>query len=219
MKIDYIDNHDVDLGKEDKDFDIEMTLGRLCSGLFWLYGEVGKVENIVRGTARRENVINCIAGGLLETVPTAWLTCAHQWYATSLDNYVNLVGWRVFKRKNDVKKYVEKVIPVVSKYRNKVAAHFSITDPWNDNPADVRSSIITNIVFAEDQLLAGALSEIISDDQGNEIKVSHHTSWNLVNTHRKLIPRYWPNGPLPEYQSLKISARTTRKFVITYPKT
>lgn len=218
MKVDFIENFNVNLDKEDNDFDIEMTLGRLCNGLFWLYNEVGKVEQTVRNLAHRENVIQCISGGVLSRIPTGWLSCAHQWYAITLVNYVNLVAWLVFKNKKENKKYVDKVIPVVSTYRNKVAAHFSITDPWNDNPADIRSSIITNIIFAEDQLLAGALSEIILDDQGNETKISHHTSWNLVNTHKKLIPRYWPNGPLPEYQSLKISAKTTRRFLITYPK-
>jgi hypothetical protein len=219
MKVDFLENFDVDLSKDDNDFDIEMTLGRLCSGLFWLYSEVEKVEQSVRIEAHRENIINCMVGGLLEHLPIAWLSCAHQWYATTLDNYVNLVGWLVYKNKKDVNQYVEKVIPVISTYRNKVAAHFSITNPWKDNPADVRSSVITNIVYAKDQLLAGALSEIILDDQGNEITISHHTSWNLVNTHRKLIPRYWPNGPLPEFQSIKVSANSTRSFVITYPKT
>ena len=75
---------------------------------------------------------------------------------------------------------------------------------------------LSNIVYAHGYLRAGAMSEIVTDEKGYEVKVSHKTSWSLTKTHNKLLPRYWPNGPLETSQSIKLSAGKTRKFKIDW---
>ena len=214
--LDHIDKLEIPESSEDYIFDAQMTLARLSQGLFWIYNEVGAEEKLVRLEAAKDNTLICIVNGVLENVPI-WITNAFQWYAVSIHNYSRLVGWITTKDSEFAKKYSKKLLPRVSVYRNKVAAHFAITDPWkNDNDADLKSSIMTNIAYAHGYLLAGALSEILTDEEGNEIKSKNETSWSLTKTHEKLIPRFWPNGPLETHQSIKLSAGATRKFKLDW---
>jgi hypothetical protein len=60
------------------------------------------------------------------------------------------------------------------------------------------------------------MSEVITDSMGNEVKLSTKTSWSLTKVHNELIPRYWPDGPMKAYSSIKLSAGATRKFIIDW---
>ena len=42
-------------------------------------------------------------------------------------------------------------------YRNKVAAHFALTDPRRDNEADLAASVMTQVVYARGRLCQAAL--------------------------------------------------------------
>ena len=116
-----------------------------------------------------------------------------------------------------INEYINRIIPRLKNYRHKVAAHFALTAPKKeDNVADLLSSVMTNVIYAHGYLRAGAISEIIYDENGKEIKQKTRTSWSLTKTHENLIPRYWPNGPEKSFPSIKISAKTTRKFFIDW---
>lgn len=213
MILDFIEKLDLS-ENEDYLFDAKMTLARISQGLFWLYKNVKMMEDQVRINASIDNSIVAVVEGPLKGIPTDWLSCAFQWYAVSIYNYVRLVGWL---SKSDINEYINRVIPNIKNYRHKVAAHFALTAPKeNDNQADLKSSIITNIVYAKGYLRAGALSEILFNEKGDEIEQKNKTSWSLTKSHTKLIPRYWPEGPISAYTSIKISPKTSRKFIVDW---
>jgi len=212
MIIDYIDKLEFTADNEDYLFDAQMTLARLSQGLFWLYNSVVQAEGFVREKAAKDNSSIVFEDWVINNVHSDWLSCAFQWYTVSAYNYVRLVGWLATKDPGFTSLYVQRVIPKVTNYRHKVAAHFAITDPRNDNEADLISSINTNIIYAYGYLRAGAMSEIITDEKGNDLEVSKTISWSLTKTHDALIPRFWPNGPLKAFQSFQISPGSKRKF-------
>jgi hypothetical protein len=216
MILDHTENLTLISDDEDYLFDAQMTLARLSQGLFWLYNSVAQAEYIARQAAAKDNVLIGIVNGVIKDVPTDWLSCAFQWYAVSVYNYVRLVGWLSTKDTVFTNEYVKRVIPKVTEYRHKVAAHFAITAPRKDNQADLIASIMTNIIYAHGYLRAGAMSEILTDENGKEIMASNKTSWSLTKTHNALRSRYWPNGPLEAFQSFRISAGATRKIKIDW---
>jgi hypothetical protein len=213
--LDHIDHLEFNSKDADYLFDAQMTLGRLSQGLFWLYDSVAKIDRGVHIKALKENVKICISNGVLQDIPS-WLPCAFQWYAVSAYNYARLVGWLATRDKKYIKDYVKRVMPRIAEYRHKIAAHFAITQPRGDSDADQIASIMTNIVYANQHLLAGALSEILTDEKGNEDIAKNKTSWSLTKSHLELIPRYWPDGPLDAHQSIQISPGATRKIRVDY---
>jgi hypothetical protein len=217
MKLDHIENLEIDLDDEDDYlFDAINTLANISQGLFWLNYNVVAVENNVRQQAKEDDVLIGVVDGILKDLPMEWLSCAFQWYAVSLYNYVRLTGWLASKDSQFALAYVNRVIPRVKSYRHKIAAHFAITYPKGDNEADLISSIMTNIVYTHGYLRAGAMSEIVTDANGNEVKQSTKTSWSMSKVHNRLLPRFWPNGPIKAHTSIKLSAGATRNIRIDW---
>ncbi len=216
MILDHVEKLRLIADDEDYLFDAQMTLSRISQGLFWLYDSVAAAERQARIEARKDNTLIGVVDGVLKGLPTDWLSCAFQWYAVSLYNYIRLTGWLVSKDTKFINGYVKRVIPRVTSYRHKVAAHFAITSPRCDNEADMISSVMTNIVYAHGYLRAGAMSEVITDAMGNEVEVSTKTSWSLTKVHNQLTPRFWPDGPMKAYLSIKLSEGATRKFKIDW---
>jgi hypothetical protein len=217
MILDYIDHLEFDAESENYLFDAQETLGRLSQGLYWLFEEVNIIEQEVRKKANEKDVLIDLVHGILDETPIAWLSCAFQWYSVSVYNYCRLVGYLASSEKNFAAQYPQRVIPNVITYRHKIAAHLAITKPYSDdNLSDIRASVNTKIIFARGRLRAGAISEIFTGEDGKAIKPNHRTSWSLVNTHNRLIPRYWPNGPLEVSEAIRIPAKSSRKFTIDW---
>jgi hypothetical protein len=206
--LDYLDH--IELSEEDveRHFDARMALARLGEGLFWLYRTVGDFERQTQREADREDVKLAVAGGILDPLPMGLLSCAFQWYAVSACNYAQLVGWLSTRDPESAKEYVKKVMPRLSLYRNKVAAHFAITDPRRDNEADLAASVMTHIVFAQGRLCAAALTPVLKAREDN-VPVSRDLSWSLTLAHESLVQRYWRGGPPKAFQSLKAPPGTT----------
>ena len=193
----------------DRHFDARMALARLGEGLFSLYRQVGAVEARTRAEASRENVTLAVIGGILDDKPIGVLSCAFQWYAISACNYAQLIGWLATHNADSAKEYMKRVMPRLANYRNKVAAHFALTDPRRDNEADLAASVMTHIVYTHRRLCAAAIAPIVKSD-GQEITVSRDLSWSLTLAHERLVPRYWPDGPPKSFQALKVPpGRTT----------
>lgn len=218
MILDYIDKLEFNPENEDYLFDAEETLARISQGLFWLYRDVLRFEKKVLSRIKDKDETLGLAGKILPNTSSEWLSSAFQWYSVSVNNYCRLVAWLATQDIKFVDKYPRRLIPEVVEYRNKVAAHFAITSPGNENEADLRSSIMTKIVFSKRTLLGGAVSEIILDSMNHELHAKRKNSWSLVKTHEKLIPRFWPYGPLEVSEALQVSAHRTRKFKIDYPE-
>lgn len=185
-----------------------MALARLGEGLFWLHRTVRELERRARIDATSEDVKLAVAGGILDRQPLGLLSCTFQWYAVSACNYAQLVGWLATGDSESAKQYVKRVMPRIVQYRNKVAAHFALTDPRRDNEADLAASVMTQVVYAHGRLCAAALTPVVT--AGNqEITASRDLSWSLTLAHERLLPRYWPGKPPKAFQALKIPPKST----------
>ncbi len=209
MILDFIDKLELPDTEVENHYDARMALARLGEGLFWIHQEVTKIEIELRKEAAKDNTQVAIAGGMLENQPFGLLSCAFQWYAVSACNYAQLIGWLATRDTNSAKKYVKKVMPRLLNYRNKVAAHFAITDPLRDNEADLAASVMTHIIYVRGRLCAAAITPVLKNN-GQEITVSKDFSWSLSLAHERLVPRYWANGKPKSYQSLKVPPGETK---------
>jgi len=201
--LDHIEGLKLTDDEVDQHFNARMALARLGEGLFSLYRQIGALEVRTRAEATRKNVTLVITGGILEDKPIGLLSCAFQWYAVSACNYAQLIGWLATRNADSAREYMKRVRPRLANYRNKVAAHFALTDPRRDNEADLAASVMTHIVYTHGRLCAAALTPIVKSD-GQEITVSRNLSWSLTLAHERLVPRYWPDGPPKSFQDLKV---------------
>lgn len=215
MVLDHLDNLELTDDEVGKHYDAVMALARLGEGLSWIYQQVSATENQVRREAAKDNVQIDIVGGVLESIPTGLLSCAFQWYAVSACNYAQLVGWLATLDSSSAKEYVTNVMPRLKKYRNKVAAHFALTDPLRDNEADLAASVMTHIIYVRSRLCAAALTPILAGGT-QEIHVSEDLTWSLTLAHERLVPRYWPSGPPKSSQSLRVPPQTTINVKVSW---
>jgi len=207
--LDYIEKLEIPDDEIDNHFDARMALARLGEGLFWIHRDVAKIELDLRRESAKDNTELAIVGGILDNKPFGLLSCAFQWYAVSACNYAQLVGWLATHDTGSAKTYVKKVMPRLLSYRNKVAAHFAITDPHRDNEADLVASVMTHIIYVRGRLCAAALTPVIKSN-GQEITVSKDNSWSLTLAHERLAPRFWANGEPKSYQSLRVPPGDTK---------
>jgi hypothetical protein len=206
--IDHIERIVLPESEEAQHFEARMALARLGEGLSWLYRTVGQLERQAQTAAALEDVQIAIAGGLLDHQPLGFLSCAFQWYAVSACNYAQLVGWLSSGKPEVAKQYMNRVLPRLSQYRNKVAAHMALTDPRRDNEADLAASVMTQVMYAHGRLCAAALFPVVKDGD-REIQASRDFSWSLTLAHERLIPRWWPDGPPKAFQSMRVPPGTT----------
>lgn len=191
------------------------ALARLADGLFWINEDVKRVEKYTTGKAKKSNVEIATAGGILENTPLGRLSCQFQWYAVSAYNYAQLVGWLVYGDTAQAKTYVNRVMPNIAKYRNKVAAHFAITDPRkDDNVATLSASVMTYIVYAKGHFYAGSVSPKTVETQ--EIEKSNIPAWSLTLAHQELNERFWPAGRTKTFPSIMIPAGETLTIEVNY---
>lgn len=129
------------------------------------------------------------------------------WFSSSLVSYLRLValvklcnkkGWNsndVAQNREEVKKackdYVESVIPEILAWRNKIAAHLAITDPWHDdNIATLEFSAMNAVVYMRPYYKIGI-------KWGTQDQQSDVPEWALTESFEKLTPRFWPNRQVP----------------------
>ena len=139
------------------------------------------------------------------------LPCLFHWFGISMINYASLVGFldgittKVFSRENledkkyhaMVKKHCGDYVDSISELepvkilRNKVAAHFAITDPHkNDNPAFLDFSVMPSVGYDTDRFRAGIFVFSRTDSAG----VTHEAKlppWSLTEVFESIAPRYW----------------------------
>jgi len=146
------------------------------------------------------------------------IACYFHWFAISLVNYIRLIGFVDVMQKNrwaierlqekSIKSYVKlhcknyiNSVPEVEDilaWRNKVAAHFAATDPWEkDNIGTLQDSIQHPITYCRPYYYAHrhtfGLGGIQSDIPG----------WSLTQTFESLGPRYWTNYKLQQFDEVE----------------
>jgi len=158
------------------------------------------------------------------------------WFSISIINYVRLVGFidivnqKQFAREDIVKKenhrlikkhcknYIEKVIPEIYLYRNKLSAHHSLTDPLvNDNIATLESSVINTIVYNRPYLETAGLkwnSKLSSDKKQVTTEIK---PWKLTKVYDELTTRYWNDIKIPKLEESKIKLSEDVSFSIFCP--
>lgn len=136
--------------------------------------------------------------------------CMFHWFGLSLCNYARLVGFirglhqgdftradltdkkAVEKVKRSIEGYVSAIAELanVKVWRNKVFAHFAITDPYkDDNISTLDMSVIFPVTF-EGRYYVGSMVMIRTNSSG-----SHKSSlpkWSMTEVFESLIPRFWP---------------------------
>lgn len=156
---------------------------------------------------------SCFGGTSDEEVADLNLVaCIFHWFGVSVCNYARLVGFirgletNQFARNDlktptafkgiskSVKAYVESLpeLAQVLVWRNKVAGHFAITDPWqDDNIATLNMSVMFPVSLENGIYVVGGYTLT----QGNA--TASHTSalpmWSVTQVFESLIPRFWPN--------------------------
>ena len=176
------------------------TLTYLSKGLFFLYKEQksidtetwNRIEKLYPGV--KEGVM--MYGNLppeFNDIPLHLINCFFHWYAVSLCNFVQLLGW-VAKQANlttkEPREYAKTVIPDVVIWRNKIGAHFARADEdKRDNLATRQFSVMPPVGFLGKSFKASPVTLSYGEDTSAEIE-----PWGITETHMRLIPRYWPKS-------------------------
>lgn len=201
--------------KPEKYFNEFSALMHLKTGLIELYNQVRPVELKILEENHGSKIIFF---GNSERVPEhiyRLLPCFFHWFGNSVCNYARLAGFIVSREQGYVsdadlqleperKKikdacdtYVKNLpeIQEVLKWRNKVSAHFALTDPRkDDNISTLEASIIYPVVFTIDRFKTGII--MFSEFDGVINRNSEIPSWSLTEIFEVLINRFWSDVTL-----------------------
>lgn len=186
------------------------ALSYLPIGIFNLANEVRRFEiNMAMGIDFPIAKPDMLAGPVGPNFDI--VACCFGWYSISITNYLRLVAlvklveinqWKradISDAKNfkTIKKfcsdYVRDVCPDIYIWRNKVAAHFAITDPFHDdNLGALEYSSMNQVVYMNPYYYVGASQWVTAAGESNFPK------WALTETFEKLAPRLWPEAVLPK---------------------
>lgn len=139
------------------------------------------------------------------------LPSAFNWFSLSLVNYLRLValiqkmtaeGWTLQDLSTDANRrktvsahcrdYVKNVVPEIYTWRNKVAAHFAATDPYeSDNLGTLAQSVMGMVEWMSSRYYVGSVSF------GTGGQLSTLPKWSVTETFEALAPRLWPDASLP----------------------
>ena len=171
----------------------------LRDGLHFLSRQVAICDEAARQRMNPEGKLRIFCTGsdpAFTDLPMTLLTSAYQWYAVSACQYVRTVGM-IAKKQGDSRwtpyKYVDRVIPEVLAFREKVAAHYSWTmNDSRDTEAEQMMSIMPQLTFCDDAFYVGSLQLNVR----NNVKTSDSSAikpWSIGKVHIELCKRYWPD--------------------------
>lgn len=144
------------------------------------------------------------------------LECCCHWYALSASSFVQLFAWLNVKQKDtnntplneliteqvrrQIKDYVKAVLPDVLVFRNKIAAHYALTDPRkDDNSVLLSASTMDPIGWSRGRLICGSpgggfvVTRSRKDPEtGQRVTQdsSALSSWTPTEVHEQLSKRY-----------------------------
>ncbi|MGE0598664.1 MAG: hypothetical protein AB7J35_02405 [Dehalococcoidia bacterium] len=172
---------------------VERRLNELAEGLQWLAEEVKMVEESVIERARTEYGPEFTLGQDIQGIPRGRVMSAFHWYAVSVCNYSGVVAWVAFgedKKKRDA--YRAQVLPIVCRWRDKVAAHYGFLSPRDpENLAD-HMTFLSPLTLSEKGFTVGGWTTRRFGPSGVEESQGLTGAWSLTAVHDELRPRYWP---------------------------
>ncbi len=190
-----------------------IALNYLSVGLLHLAHGVAKVEAPIREREQNSNEKRWGYGNLPDLPPGAvcMLPCLFHWFGVSVINYARLVGFlsglasNKFARQDledkkvleTVKKHCNNYVDNISElkqvklWRNKVAAHFAITDPRKeDNIAMLDFSVMYPVGYADNRFRVNVHTFTRTESFGVEYQATL-PSWSVTEVFEMLQSRYW----------------------------
>ena len=155
---------------------------------------------------------------------TLLLPCYFHWFGVSLCNYVRLVGFLTALKNGTVTRqhlesnagrkriagastaYVREVTEIreVLIWRNKVAAHFAITDPReDDNLVTLDMSVMYPVSYSERRYRVGDVA-IARNSDGSAPIESQIPTWSITEVYERVAPRYWPSFRWPQGETAPV---------------
>ena len=215
MIIDHIDNMEISDEVVEQHFNEIRSLNYLATGLGFLNAQVQMIEAKVTARLPEDQIVSMFGNAPeLEGIPQDLVACAFHWYSVTACNYVKLVGWLSHGGNSDhASKYLQRVIPEVYLWRNKVGAHFARIDPHKeDSPADLAASVMFPIGFIDDSFrttpirltlasgepkptppgIAPWRRRLLAMSGRQKTSSRRDMQWSLTDTHKRLASRYWP---------------------------
>jgi hypothetical protein len=194
MFVDYVDKLQLTKDYAEKHGNELKSLRYLARGLWFLHEQISQIETqIAAKIPKGKHVFHFGNSPDLEGIPQDLVACTFHWYAVTACNYVKMVGWLANNGDSTkAREYMAKVLPAVHLWRHKVAAHFAIIDPrTGDNAADLAMSVIFPVSYDNNAFYTGSLTLTMSTG-GKQSTNRQDMRWSLTQTHKELIPRYWP---------------------------
>lgn len=212
----------IEIGQNDH-FNEIGTLRMLSVGLRKIYMMIKQrelaFEHRLGGIKMRVFVFGSPDGESQNSLDTT--ACFFHWFGGSVCNYARLVGFirglvkgdfsradlgdesKIDTIKSSIGGYVTSVNEManVKTWRDKVFAHFAITDPRkDDNIATLDMSVIFPVTF-EGRYFVGSLAMM----RGNAITsvTSQLPRWSLTEVFESLVPRFWPGFPIPTIEQYR----------------
>lgn len=187
----------------------QTTLATLATGLSVLARTVGDLEQpLIRAEQERGTRVFFQGFGLLDPAQEQLLSCIFHWFGMSVCNYARLVGYLsglsagVYTReqasdpafhgvvRRHCTNYVDSIpeLQNIKIWRNKVYAHFAITDPRpDDNPAMLDLTVMSPVTYVHSRLRAGGMILTINN---HDAELPH---WSVTEAFECLAPRFWPS--------------------------
>jgi len=171
----------------------------LRDGMEFLYRQALRCDQAVKQQVNPDGKVRFQGGGNLpefSPVPKTLLTCAFHWYAISACQYVQTVGaiaYQLDPTRPLPQEYAKRIIPEVTAFRDKVAAHFAwSTKNKRDNDAERLASILPPLTFSNDSFYVGGFT--IAVRRGGKASNSDAIEpWSLCKVHEALRERFWPD--------------------------
>jgi hypothetical protein len=197
------------------------TLRTLHRGLWGLANSVANREYPFLEMSKKVKFVSFGRDADATTQDIDMVACFFHWFGVSLCNFARLVGFiRGLKNgeftradltdqskmkarviKNSVDAYIQSVpeLQPVLVWRDKIAAHFAITDPRkDDNIATLDMSVVFPVAYDSPRYRANYFQMIRSSAAGTH--VSGFPEWSVTEVYEQLASRYWPGsvaGPRP----------------------
>ena len=187
------------------------SLRYLAVGLDFLYRQTRQIEAVLvdeldksskSGKYSRHQYGYFIGIPELNRATQDLVACAFDWYSVTACNYARLAGWLAYGGDSEAAiQYVDRVMPHVKTWRDKVGAHFARTSPRKkDTEADLAVSVIPHLSFEDGTFYVGSLTLSVASERGMSSSAPMRRS--LTETHMRLSSRYsWPTPTMDETES------------------
>lgn len=191
--LDYIDHLELSADDARLRFNELHSLAYLVEGLTFLAGQVAKIEARIKEQELKAIGPDKVAFSFgnrpgLDWVPQGLVASAFHWYSVSACSYARLVGFLGYGAPAEAQKYVETVMPQIYLWRNKVAAHFSLTDPRKeDTAADLAASVMFPVSIDDARFVVGAMQLGMKGTSSRD-----DMQWSLTKSFEDFKKRYQP---------------------------